>query len=379
MTNKKEMTAPCVSVGADTEQSFQKCSNNSITENVENINTFEEIQCEMWREADPSYLKTVTLNELYEATYMDNPSVIDTLLYPGTYLFVGSPKVGKSFLMAQLAYHVSTGTSLWNYDTRKGTVLYLALEDRYNRLQKRMYRMVGGAGNSNLHFAISSNKLGAGLNEQIARFLEEHPDTRLVIIDTLKKVLEGADDSYSYANDYEVITQLKSFSDSHNICLLVVHHTRKQTASDIFEMISGTNGLLGAADGAFVLYKEKRTSNGATLEVVGRDQPDQKFQLKRDVEKLSWNLDKVEAELWKEPSESLLELIAEKITTDNLSWEGTPTALTEWLAVDMKPNALSLKLNINASRLLNEYGILYKSSRSHDGRKIKLALQTPEA
>ena len=35
----------------------------------------------------------------------------------------------------------------------------------------------------------------------------------------------------------------------------------KQKAEDIFDMISGTNGLMGAADGAFVLSKEKGTSN----------------------------------------------------------------------------------------------------------------------
>ena len=69
--------------------------------------------------------------------------MIDGLLYPGTYIFAGSPKLGKSFLMAQLAYHVSTGTPLWNYTTRKGTVLYLALEDDYRRLQERLYRMFG--------------------------------------------------------------------------------------------------------------------------------------------------------------------------------------------------------------------------------------------
>lgn len=48
--------------------------------------------------------------------------------------------------------------------------------------------------------------------------------------------------------------------------MLIVHHTRKQQADDKFDTISGTNGLLGAADGAFVLSKEKRTTNAATLE-----------------------------------------------------------------------------------------------------------------
>ena len=35
---------------------------------------------------------------------------------------------------------------------------------------------------------------------------------------------------------------------------------------DKFDMISGTNGLSGAADGAFLLQKEKRTDGTATLD-----------------------------------------------------------------------------------------------------------------
>ena len=49
-------------------------------------------------------------------------------------LFVGAPKVGKSFFMGQLAYHVAMGLPLWNYPVRKGTVLYLALEDDYSKV-----------------------------------------------------------------------------------------------------------------------------------------------------------------------------------------------------------------------------------------------------
>ena len=52
-------------------------------------------------------------------------------------------------------------------------------------------------------------------------------------------------DSYSYSSDYEVIGKLKQFADRHGVCVLIVHHTRKQPAGDSFEMISGTTGLLG--------------------------------------------------------------------------------------------------------------------------------------
>ena len=374
MTNKKEMTAPYVSVGADTEQSFQKCSNDIITENAENINSLEEMQRELRKMLDPSYLKTMSMTELYDTVFQSRPPLIDGLLYPGTYLFVGAPKLGKSFLMAQLAYHISTGTQLWNYTVRKGTVLYLALEDDYRRLQERLYRMFGTDGAENLFFSVSAGQLGNGLDEQLTRFMQEHPDTKLIIIDTLQKVREVGGDNYSYANDYEIINRIKKFTDHYGICVLIVHHTRKQNADDKFDMISGTTALLGAADGGFILQKEKRTSNNATLEVSGRDQPDQKLHLVRNTETLLWELERVETELWKEPPEPLLEKVAAFITADNAEWCGSPTELVVVLGIDMKANALSMKLNINAGRLFNEYGISYENKRCHDGRKVRLHL-----
>ena len=74
------------------------------------------------------------MSALYDTDFETQTALIDGLLYQGTYLFVGSPKVGKSFMMAQLAYHISIGTPLWNYRVRNATVLYFALEDDYPRL-----------------------------------------------------------------------------------------------------------------------------------------------------------------------------------------------------------------------------------------------------
>ena len=83
-------------------------------------------------------------------------AVIEGLLGTGVYMLVGAPKIGKSFLVAQVAYRVSTGTDLWGYRVHGGTVLYLALEDDKKRLQERMARMFGVEGCDNLHFATHS-------------------------------------------------------------------------------------------------------------------------------------------------------------------------------------------------------------------------------
>ena len=382
-SRETKRTVPVPSVGADGEQPISQTTTPSIaeetTENNPQEKSLEERLLEMRRMTDPAYLPTISMSELYQNVYQGRPPIIDGLLYPGTYLFAGAPKVGKSFLMAQLAYHVSTGLPLWDYPVHKGTVLYLALEDDHRRLQERLYRMFGMEATTDLLFAIHAKQVGVGLEEQLKRFVQEHPDTKLIIIDTLQKIREAGGDKYSYANDYEVVGKLKRFADDCGVCLLLVHHTRKQQADDKFDMISGTNGLAGAADGAFLLQKEKRTDGTATLDVVGRDQQDQRFYLTKDKERLTWTLERMEAEQWIEPPDPVLEAIVTLVTAERPTWGGTATELAAALQTDMKPNALAMRLNVRAGRLAAEYHIRYENSRSHAGRSITLTLEPPQA
>lgn len=362
MTETKKTTTPNASVGADAVQPLLKNSTNSITDSSNNCN-----------------LKTISMTELYDTVYPPRRPIVDNLLYSGTYLFVGAPKIGKSFFMAQLAYTVATGLTLWEYEVHQGTVLYLALEDDYARLQRRLSRMFGVEETDNLYFATQAKSVGGGLDEQLEEFVKVHPDVRLIIIDTLQKIREVSGECYSYASDYEIVTKLKKFSDNHGICLLVVHHTRKMEAGDSFDMISGTNGLLGAADGAFLLQKERRTSNTATLDISGRDQQDQRLYLTRNEERLIWTLERAETELWKEPPDPVLAAIAALVTAEQPQWSGTATELVAALGLKMKPNALSMRLNVRAGKLQCEYGIRYESHRSHAGRTLSFTLDCPQA
>ena len=380
---QEKTTVPYPPVGADGGQSLSQKPNQSIAEeqaeHKPQERDFREILRQIDRVNDPAYLPSLSMNELYEKVYPGKPPVVEGLLYPGVYLFVGAPKVGKSFLMAQLAYHVSKGLPLWGYEVRQGAVLYMALEDDYPRLQGRLYRMFGEDSAADLHLSIYAKQLNSGLEEQLKRFVREHQDTRLIIIDTLQKIREAGAEKYSYADDYKVITSLKRFADGTGVCLLLVHHTRKQQADDKFDMISGTNGLMGAADGAFLLQKERRTDNAATLDISGRDLQDQRLYLKRDEERLAWELERRETELYKEPPDPVLEAVAALVTVERPEWSGTATDLAAALGVDMKANALAMRLNVRAWRLFYEYHIRYESTRTHAGRSIRLTLEPPQA
>lgn len=373
----KEKTALTTSVGADERQSIQKSTVNSIPTSEREINeeienseqSLEEMYRRMQRMTDPQYLHTVSMTELYQTTYRSRPPIIEGLLHAGAYILAGAPKIGKSFLVAQIAYHVSTGRKLWEYEVHQGTVLYLALEDDFQRIQSRMFRMYGVEDTSDLHFATAAGKVGNGLDEQLANFMREHPDTKLIIIDTMQKIRETGGEAYSYASDYEIIGKLKAFADRYGICVLTVHHTRKQPAGDAFEMISGTTGLLGCADGSLLMQKKKRTALEATIDVVGRDQQDQILYLKKDPETQIWELERMGNELHKEPPDPILEAVAKLVTEP---WCGSPTELATALQAGMQPNTLTKHLNVNAGRLFEEYGVQYENARNHAGRKITL-------
>ena len=321
----------------------------------------------------------IGMEELMEQTFPAKESVIDNFLYKGAYLFAGAPKIGKSFLVLQMAYAISTGQPLWEYRVHPGAVLYLALEDQYQRLQERIARMFGVDGQGDLLLAVSANQIGQGLEKQMEYFLDRYPHAQLIIIDTLQKVREVAGDRYSYASDYDVIGQLKSFADNHNISILIVHHTRKQQSEDSFEMISGTTGLLGCADGAFLMHKEKRTDRRAVLDVVGRDQPDQRLRLLRNEETLTWMLEGADCELWKAPPDPLLEQVAQLVTPEQPVWRGTATELASLLQGDLTPIGVVKRLNSRTNRLYSDYGIRYEISRSHSGRAVIFTLIPDEA
>ena len=112
----KETTAPIPSVAPDGEQPSALARTNSITDIEEPHKRFGKIQA-------------MTMPELMETRFPVRPAVIDGLLPAGTYLLAGAPKIGKSFLVLQMAYQVSMGTPFLGFSSRQGTVLYLALED----------------------------------------------------------------------------------------------------------------------------------------------------------------------------------------------------------------------------------------------------------
>lgn len=194
------------------------------------------------------------------------------LIVEGLTLLCGSSKIGKSWLVLSMACAVAAGKPFIGRSTEQGTVLYLALEDSQRRIQYRLGQLREEPGAA-LHFLTHAPTLDGGLLAALEDWVGETPTASLVVIDTLQKIRGGALPSRAsaYAVDYDLMGRLKQFADSHHIAVVLVHHLNKlKDVSDPYDRISGSTGLMGAADTTILISRE-RGSDDATVSFTGRD------------------------------------------------------------------------------------------------------------
>ena len=297
--------------------------------------------------------------------------LVEELITTGLVVLAGTPKVGKSWLSLDLSVSVSTGQPFLDHATERSGVLYLCLEDTYGRIQNRLFHIVDVA-NDDLQFAIMADKLNGGLIMQLERYLASHPATRLIIVDTLQKVRVATGDSV-YASDYQDVGMLKAFADKHSLCVLLVHHTRKMgDEANVFNTISGSNGILGAADECLLLAKDAMFDEKATLSVTGRDVDLAEYKLAFN--DCRWHLIEQTSreELREREVPACVLSVLDFMATCPGAWEGTATQLIEAAGlVDATPAVLAKRLNEHRA-FLAERGVEYGFHRTATARLITL-------
>ena len=230
-------------------------------------------------------------SDLVSADFPEPRWAVPGILAEGVNLLAGSPKLGKSWLALGLGIAIAAGgRALGKIEVDQGAVLYAALEDTPRRLQSRLNILLGNdPAPAGMDFTTVLPRLPRAA-ELIGGWLDDHDDARLVIVDVMRKVRPVADErSDLYGRDYEAMSQLKAIADAHGVAVLVVHHVRKSEAEDVFDTVSGSNGLTGAAD-AILVAKRLRNSATAELHVTGRDVEEQRFALEWSAPTCTWSL-----------------------------------------------------------------------------------------
>ncbi len=324
-------------------------------------------------EKEIKLLEVIDGETLMDMQFPKSRFCIQSLLPQGVSILGGAPKIGKSWMVLDWCVRIAKGESVWNLPTEKGTVLYLCLEDCLARIQDRLNCITDEVPN-NFYVATKSESIESGLIQQIENFIINHSDTNLIVIDTFQMVRNSSSE-LSYANDYNEIGNLKRYADEIGISILLVHHLRKQGDSDPLNKLSGTTGISGAVDTAFVLEKDKRNESKANLLCTGRDIEQREFQLSFNKENCTWDLinDSLENSIPNIPQEMIDFIEFMKIQK---YFKGRNTDLVNEFNYFLNYNltAKSLKQMMNKYRYdLEDNGVKFASHRSNGQRLVEVS------
>jgi replicative DNA helicase len=264
---------------------------------------------------DSALPATITADELMGKILPPPRWAVPGLLPEGATILAGKPKLGKSWAVLQTALAVAQGgRALGKVPVQEGDVLYLALEDTERRLQDRMRLLLGDSpAPRRLTLAREWPELYVGGREMLAAWLDRHPEARLVVIDTLANFrgMPPAKESVYYA-DSAALRAIKKVADEYQVSTVVVHHVNKLKADDVFDTISGSFGLTGAADGIVVLERQ-RGAKDARLVLRGRDVEEAELAISFDAH-CAWTLmgDAAEFAKTREQSETLALFTADR-------------------------------------------------------------------
>lgn len=209
--------------------------------------------------------------------------LVEGLVPVGLSLLVAKPKMGKSFMALQLCLEVSGGSTLLGLPTKKGQALYVSLEDPKRRFGDRSEEFDDGTVvPENVAFVTEAPKLDDGLLDILTEWLGTVKEPKLIVIDTLAKVLPsapGRKSEYLHVND--VLDPLQRLAFDRNIAILVVHHAIKnEDSADVYDQIHGTTAISGVAD-ALLFLSKARPADQARLDITGRDIEESALQLER--------------------------------------------------------------------------------------------------
>lgn len=311
--------------------------------------------CKMAKQKYKTDKDSVTAFDLQKTVIPPPNWIVNDILPEGLGIICAPSKTGKSWMMLQLCIAVCSGKEFLNFTTHKSDCLYYALEDSRFRLKDRMNKLLKNAvAPKNLHLTIKAESIDGGLLEKIESEINEYPEIRLVIIDTLQKIRGRSNRAETaYTSDYREMSVLKDFADSHKICLLLVHHLRKMAdENDVFNMISGSNGIMGACDTIFILSKKKRGDESATLSVTGRDVKQLDLVVKFDTDDYLWMVvgtaEEEEERRKRKAYEDnpIVKVIKKKLELPPFEWRGTATDIMKEMYDESGQKSLTTSANL---------------------------------
>lgn len=217
----------------------------------------------------------ITLKELQDKHFDPERWIVENILPEGACLFAAKYKSKKSWLALAISLAIAMGgKAMGRLDVTPGRVLYLDLEGRQQRIQKRTRAMLGVrhvVWPDNFHVFTKWPQGDEGM-EALEHWLMAHPDAAFVVIDVLasfRRPMNRNEEFYRY--DRDTVDPINELAERYHVGIFLVHHFNKGKHDDIMDSITGSTGLPSAVNTMWGLRRDPNDSNITILELRGRD------------------------------------------------------------------------------------------------------------
>ncbi|NJL41108.1 MAG: AAA family ATPase [Leptolyngbyaceae cyanobacterium SM1_4_3] len=178
--------------------------------------------------------------------------VPDLLTTNELFALAAPPRGGKSLMAMALARCVATGEKFLDRPVMKGPVIYVNLEDSEAKIKEREESQQWGEGVP--VYWLDKFKL-TEMEHLIELIQEIRP--KLVILDTLSRIRSDAVSEGS-AEMGLVLEPLQEAAKQFNVCILLIHHTKKIDADnantiDIFDTMRGSGAIRATCQGVLII------------------------------------------------------------------------------------------------------------------------------
>ncbi|MFY9855044.1 MAG: AAA family ATPase [Terracidiphilus sp.] len=212
----------------------------------------------------------VELGELLSRPEVPVDWLVDGMLVRGTVsCAVAKPKVGKGTTARNLCFDVATGAEFLGRKTKKGSCIYLALEERSEEVTAD-FRAMGADGTEPiLIHADTTPETAIPLLVVLVR--EQRP--ALLVIDPLIRMVRVRDEK-AYAEMYTGLGPLIDVAREVGTHILLVHHSGKSVKSDAIDSPLGSTAIGAAVSTLIVLKRTESYRSIQTVQRIGIDMPE---------------------------------------------------------------------------------------------------------
>jgi DNA-binding transcriptional ArsR family regulator len=285
----------------------------------------------------------------------------DLISIPGTAVLASPKKRGKSWMALQLSQDIASGAPFLGKATKRGAVIYMALEDGERRLKQRLEKQQTKRGLPITYIwefkPLNSN---AGFDDLTELVKAKQPI--LVVIDTLAAAKTRYLDENKAGDAADLFNRLHKLATAESCVILIVAHHGKASYGDPGFDIRGSSAISGATDTNLGLYKN---SDGTIeLKAEGRDIGEVDLRIAFDSEATwRWQCQGDDRDIRRVESEDKI--------LDAISMLG-PKVDVATIANEI--NIARPTVSTHLKRLRNEGKVNYETTKTGRGRKILYSL-----